>query len=375
MPNSPVRLRVLGADTNAYGHFRASQEGSAVTTQTTLTRRPGATFGIGSLPHRNVSDALDFVWSSTDIPTIPSLPRRSPAEGMIAQALVGIEGVSVGQYGGISVDVATLDVDQFITTDLSSDAYGAFSAFLETFNERNNGTDTVKWQFVGPVTLGVALVRIGLEPSIAFPLALQAVRAHVSALEAEVAKACGNIRQIIMLDEPNIAEAFEPGFYLGNEEVIDLVSGALAVIASTNVNGLHCCAHTNWAALLSTGANVLSVPMPSPTNDDEMGEMLAAASRISDHLAHGGRIAWGAVRTDGPIAISVERPWKSLVSVMCSLVKAGVDPLLIRRMSYVTPACGLGTHTDAVAERVFSHVRELATRVGKQSTASLLTLV
>ena len=70
--------------------------------------RPGATFGIGSLPHRSVSEALDFVWSSTDIVTIPSLPRRSPAEGMIAQALVGIEGVSVGQYGGISVDVAAV---------------------------------------------------------------------------------------------------------------------------------------------------------------------------------------------------------------------------------------------------------------------------
>ncbi len=41
---------------------------------------------------------------------------------MIAQALVGIEGVSVGQYGGSSVDVSQLDVGQFVTTDLSSDA-------------------------------------------------------------------------------------------------------------------------------------------------------------------------------------------------------------------------------------------------------------
>ena len=322
-----------------------------------------------------MSEAIDFVWSSTDIPTIPSLPRRSPAEGMIAQALVGIEGVSVGQYGGISVDVSALDVDHFITTDVSSDAYGAFFAFLETFREHDTGTDTVKWQFVGPVTLGVALVRIGLEPNIAFPLALQAVRAHVSALEAEVAKACGDVRQIIMLDEPSLAEALEPGFFLGSEEVIDLISGALAVVTSTNVTGVHCCALTDWAALLATGANVLSVPMPSPSHEEEMGAMLAAASRISDHLAHGGRIAWGAVRTDGPIAMTAERPWKSLVDVMCALVKTGVDPLLIRRMSYVTPACGLGTHTDAIAERVFSHVRELATRVGQKSTASLLTLV
>ena len=345
-----------------------------MTTEHAITPRPGATFGIGSLPHRSVSQALDFVWSSTDIPTIPSLPRRSPAEGMIAQALVGIEGVSVGQYGGISVDVSALDVDHFITTDLSSDAYGAFASFLETFDERNHGATMVKWQFVGPVTLGVALVRIGLDASIAFPLALQAVRAHVAALEAEVDRVCGGITQLIMLDEPSIAEALEPGFHLGVEEVIDLISGALAVVEPGNVSGLHCCSRADWGALLATGASVLSVPIPSPNNDDEMAEMLVAASRISDHLAHGGRIAWGAVRTDGPIALSAERPWKSIMAVMCALVNAGVDPLLIRRMSYITPACGLGTHSDAVAEKVFAHVRNVSMKVGEQATASLLTL-
>ena len=29
--------------------------------------RPGATFGVGSLPHRSVAAALDFVWRSTDV--------------------------------------------------------------------------------------------------------------------------------------------------------------------------------------------------------------------------------------------------------------------------------------------------------------------
>ena len=336
--------------------------------------RPGATFGIGSLPHRSVSAALDFVWRSTDVVTIPSLPRRSPAEGMIAQALVGIEGVSVGQYGGISVDVSSLDIDHFITTDLNSDAYGSFLAFLESFPVRNTGVHTVKWQFVGPVTLGLALVRIGLEPRIAFPLALQAVRAHVGALQDEVARVCDGVTQIIMLDEPSMSDALEPGFSISSEEVIDLISGALAAVVPGNISGLHCCGRTDWGAMLATGANILSVPVPSPSSVEEMAEMLVAASRISDHLDHGGRIAWGAVRTDGPIAISAERPWKSLMESMCALVKAGVDPLLVRRMSYITPACGLGSHTDGVAERVFSHARNVSMKVGQQATASRLTL-
>ncbi len=336
--------------------------------------RPGATFGVGSLPHRDVGDALDFVWTSTDIPTIPSLPRRSPAEGMIAQALVGIEGVSVGQYGGISVDVSQLDVDQFITTDLMSDAYGAFEQFLATFGERDRGVDVVKWQFVGPVTLGAQLLRVGLEASVAFPLALQAVRAHVLALEEAVAQACGDITQIIVLDEPSLAEALEPGYVIGVEQSIDLISGALAAVEKRHISGVHCCARTDWGALLATGARVLSVPVPSVNDESAMAEMLVAASRISDLLEHGGRIAWGAVRTDGPISVSAERSWKSIVEVMCALVRAGVDPVLLRRQSFVTPACGLGTHSDGVAERVFAHARDVSVKVAEQATASRLTL-
>lgn len=336
--------------------------------------RPASTFGVGSLPHRNVADAIEFAWTSTDVPTIFTLPRRSPAEGMVAQALVGIEGVSVGQYGGISVDVARLDVHPEITTDLSADAYASFASFLASFEDRGTETSWVKWQFIGPVTLGLALMRIGLDPSSAFRLSLQAVRAHVSALEGEVARACGGVGQIVILDEPSLPEALVPGFALAPDEVVDLMSGALAVIPSSHVNGLHCCGHTDWGALLSCGAHVLSVPVPSVSDEVAMAEMLMATSRISDHLEHGGRIAWGAVRTDGPIAVSPERSWRALMDTMCALVKAGVDPLLLRRMSYVTPACGLGTLSDKVADRVMGHVRDVSLRVAEQATASRLTL-
>ena len=106
----------------------------------------------------------------------------------------------------------------------------------------------------------------------------------------------------------------------------------------------------------------------------EMDRLAHAAARISEHLEHGGRIAWGAVRTDGPIAVSADRPWKNLASVMCALVRNGVDPHLVRRNSFVTSACGLGTHSVAVAERVMTHVRDISGRVAEQATASLLTL-
>ncbi len=85
--------------------------------------RPGATTGIGTLPHRSVHDAAGFALRKYDLPAIPSLPRRSPAEGLIAQAVVGINGVTPGQYGSIAVDRAAVDPASPVVTDIGNDAY------------------------------------------------------------------------------------------------------------------------------------------------------------------------------------------------------------------------------------------------------------
>jgi methionine synthase II (cobalamin-independent) len=337
--------------------------------------RPGASFGVGSLPHRSLAAALDFVWSSTAMPTISTLPRRSPAEAMVPQALVGITGVSVGQYSGIAVDLDALDIDAPVDTDLSADAFGSFAAFLETFESRRSAATThVKWQFVGPVTLALALERAGVAPEIALPLALRAVRGHVSALQQAVTDACGDVTQVIVLDEPSFADALEPGSGLEGVDIVDTVSGALASVDSRNIAGVHSCARTDWGALLATGAQLLSVPVPSPNDGEAKAAMVDGASRIADHLDHGGRIAWGAVRTDGPVPNSAERPWKNLMEAMCDLVRAGVDPLALRKRCFVTPDCGLASHSESSAARVMSIASEVGERVRQQSTASRLTL-
>jgi hypothetical protein len=324
----------------------------------------GASFGVGSLPHRRAADAVEFSWRSTTIPTIPSLPRRSPAELMIAQALTGIDGVSFGQYGGISVDVARIDLDGPVETDLFHEAFGGFSNFLSSVVEHTS-PPYVKWQFVGPVTLGAVLVRVGLDVDLAFRLALKVIRSHMRVLEDTIGRACPQATQMIVLDEPMAHDAFSPDFPISVDEVLDFISGALAVVDEDNWSGLHCCVRTDWNALLSTGAEILSVPVPHPTSAEETADLLASARRISEHLVLGGRIAWGAVRTDGPIASSPERSWRALREVWASLIANGVDADLLRAYSFVTPVCGLGNHTESLAEQVFDHVNVLSTRLAE----------
>lgn len=335
-----------------------------------LLFQPGASMGVGSLPHRDATAAAEFAWTRTTIPTMPTLPRRSPSEAMIAQALAGIDGVSFGQYGGINIDVAALQANCVVRTDLSDDAFVGYRTFLDAAGDRRS-TTVVKWQFVGPVTLGLALIRSGVSADIAFDLALRAVRSHVKALEEIVHVALPNARQIIVIDEPSHAEAFDGDYALTPDTVVDLMSGALASISRHNISGLHSCANSDWGALFATGASLLSVPVATGA---AVESVVAHASRISEHFAMGGGIAWGAIRTDGPTPVSSERPWKSLTELWCQLVAHGVDAMTLRRQSIVTPVCGLGMHSEPVADKVMSLLGELTGKIADQALASRLTL-
>lgn len=330
----------------------------------------GVTVGIGSLPHRDLDAGVRFALEATSIPTIPSLPKRSTAEGIIVQAMLGIEGVTVGQYGAISVDAARVDPLAPVTTDLQHDTFAAFARFLELAAERRRDPDTpveaVKWQLVGPVTLGLALLRAGVPVHDAFEVSVRAVRSHVQSLLDAVDAALPGCRQIVFIDEPDMAHVTEADFPIAPDTAIDLVSGALAAIEPRALSGLHVCGASDWSSLLAAGPQILSVPVgPS---------IVGSAGYLQQFLGRGGMIAWGAVTTDGPISTSVERPWRQLTQLWCQLVERGCDLVMLRTQSLVTPECGLGMHSPSVAERVHRITGEVSRRVHDQATAARFVL-
>lgn len=329
------------------------------------TVRPGATTGIGSLPHRSAHDAASFALREYDLVAIPTLPRRSPAEGMIAQALVGIAGVTLGQYGSIAIDADRLDPAEPVATDIGHDAYGGLRAFLDQAAARQF-RGPVKWQFTGPVTLGAALTRVGVPTDRAFAVAAHAVRSHLSNIAAAISAALPASPQVVWLDEPWFGELMNPGFPIAPDYAIDVLSTAMAVLEPTATVGVHCCADADIASLLAAGPAMLSLPVQPRIVD--------VAGYLGRFLAGGGTVAWGVVPTDGPIASSSERYWRQLSQVWCDLVKRGCDPVELRQRSIVTPACGLGLHTPVVAERVVRLVREIGRRVNDQAVASRFAL-
>lgn len=314
----------------------------------------GAATGVGSLPHRSTDAAARFALHHYDVPAIPTLPRGNPAESMIAQAVLGIDGVTAGQYGGVAIDVARLDPEAPVTTNLNGAEYATLRRFLDVAVELR-WTGPVKWQFVGPVTLGVALTRAGLDVATAFAVATKAVHAHLEAIHAAVMAVLPQSPQIAVLDEPMFSGLLGDGFPIAPEPAIDLLSTAMATLSDRVPVGVHCCGELDVASLVAAGSDLLSFPVSS--------HLLDSAGYLGRFLDDGGIIAWGVVATDGPVSFSPERAWRTLSTLWHGLSDRGVDPGLLRSRSMVTPQCGLATHTPQVAAAVCNAVRAVGRRI------------
>ena len=201
----------------------------------------GAVVGVGSLPHRDASAAAAFAISEFDIATIPTLPNLSRAETMLGQAIVGRTGLDLDDDGAIEV----ADREAPAASDLSAgalidaDGFAGFRAFLDLAGKiRFDGT-AVKWQFVGPVTLGVALQRAGLPTAVAFDLAQATVRSALVELSAAVTAALPNSPQMVIIDEPSLVDLMSPGFPIPPDEAIDRMSGAMAALPTPTLSLIH----------------------------------------------------------------------------------------------------------------------------------------
>ena len=297
----------------------------------------GVATAVGSLPHTDGDAAADFVLELLpDLPAVPSLPRRSPAERILAHGLVGVRGIAIDEDGDVRVDVDRLDPLAAVVLDPDHDAFGGLRAFLAAAVGRR-GPDQVAGGRAGHH--GPRARPRGAPPALAFDVAVRAVREHLRTVRQWVADALPSCPQIVVIDEPGFSGVMEPGFPIPPDTAIDLTSGALAAIEQQAAMGVHCCAEGDWAAVAATGPTILSVPADAA--------LLEVAGHLSSFLDGGGWIAWGAVPTDRPVGTASDRYWRDLSALWCSLVQLGCDPVRLRNQALVTPACGLALHDEA----------------------------
>jgi methionine synthase II (cobalamin-independent) len=326
--------------------------------------RPGAVTSIGSLPHRDADAAAAFVLRHhPGLPAAPQLPRRSPAEGMIAQIARSIPGVAVRPDGSLLVDLDALDPAAPVVPSLDGSSHAGLLAFLSAAAGR---TEPVKVQLTGPVTLGLALMEAGAEPAVAFEVAAAAVRAEGAAVMALCERRLPEAPVVAFLDEPGLVRVLDGGLPLTPDAAIDLLSSALAVLEERAVTGVHCCGPTDWRLASAAGATVLALPV-------EHESVLDAAGVLNSHLDRDGWIAWGVVPTHEPLGTDPDRLWRRLSAVWCELVQAGCDPVQLRTQALVSPACGLAGHGVSQAARALKLASTVAARVTDQAVAARLS--
>ncbi|MEL7206857.1 MAG: hypothetical protein AAGK32_01250 [Actinomycetota bacterium] len=330
--------------------------------------RPGTATSIGSLPHTDPDEAARFVLEHhPELPAAPSLPNRSPAEGMLAQAVWGVGGLAVDDDGAVVLTGRPAEVARTRDPlDLGADAWRSLDVFLDHVRGR---TAPVKVQSTGAVTLGRALLAAGMPVERAFAVAGAVVRARVAELVAVVRERLPQTPLLVMLDEPGLVGSSHPRFPISTGETLDLLTGCVAAIeqdAGPVLTGIHCCGAADWTTVLEAGPDVLAAPA-----DAGLGFVPGA---IEAFLDRGGRIAWGAIPTDEPIGTSAEHPWRKLTETWCVLVRGGLDPVRLRRRALVTPACGLAGHGTSQAGRALRLAADVGERIHEQTTIARLTV-
>lgn len=328
-----------------------------------VLRRPvlptAAATSIGSLPHTDPAAAVALVLDVLgDLPAAPQLPQRHPAEGMLAQAVDGVAGVSAAPDGTLDVDPTVLDPEAPVDTSFDGEAWAGLRTFLDAVAHRRG---PVKLQLTGPLTLGLALVHAGVDADVAFRLAGHAVHDRAQALVAHVVDRASHAGLVVVLDEPGLVAWGTPGFPLKGDDLVDLLSGGLASLGTGVLTGVHCCGDVDLKLVTGAGPDLISLPATSDVVDN--------AATLTTFLDHGGLVAWGVVPTDRPIGTSPDPLWRRLSEVWAELTQAGCDPIRLRQQALLTPACGLANHDLRQAAHVLDLTLGVAERVHSQAVA------
>jgi methionine synthase II (cobalamin-independent) len=244
--------------------------------------------------------------------------------------------------------VSRLDPGAAVDTDLWRDNFTGLRTCLELARSRNH-TGPVKWHFVGPISVGLALRRAGADADVAFSMAARVVRSHLEALSAEIAASLPDSPQLVVLDEPFLDDLMSRDFPIAPEEAVDLLSSAMAAVEHGATVGVHACCKVDIATLMASGPKVLSLPARE--------DLVPYAGYLARFVRNGGWIMWGAVPTEGPIGSSPGRAAGRLEALWCELAQRGCDPILLREQSLISPQCGLGGHSTSVGERVCTTLR------------------
>jgi hypothetical protein len=215
-----------------------------------------------------------------------------------------------------------------------------------------------KGQVTGPISFGLTVTDQDLRASLYHESLVDAIIKNMAMNARWQIRQLKSLRPnvILFVDEPYMA-AFGSAFIsLSREQAIAYLDEIFdAIHMEGGLAGVHCCANTDWSVLLGTQVDILNL--------DAYGfiENLALyPAELREYLDRGGSVCWGIVPNNEQIFAETpqglaERLRNGIGLIVERAAARGVkitaEEFFSR--SLISPACGLGSTSVEVADRVF----------------------
>ena len=350
---------------------------------------------IGSLPMSDHPSASRLIMDYTPaIPLWTQLPVF-PEEGMVQQFLPGMPGV-VERGGKTCIDTTADTFDDGLLAffedymaineaphrlpgsrfSLAEASGNGVTALLDTLGRMTTPPLAIKGQVTGPVTFCTG-VKDQHGRAIFYNDTLRDVAVKHLSLNArwQIRTLSGpGCPVIIFIDEPALA-----GF--GSSDLISISTEAIqaclkeivdAIHADRGLAGIHVCANTDWSLVLESGVDIVN--FDAYTYFDRF---LLYSSQVREFLESGRFLAWGIVPTLGAEVIereSVDSLYVALLERFRQIESLGIAPATLRAQSFITPSCGVGPLSLALAKRVLRLTRDLSVKIRESYSFATHTL-
>jgi methionine synthase II (cobalamin-independent) len=325
--------------------------------------------GIGALPHTDPRAAWHLVQSLfPEFPFVPTLPRRGLLERIVFNDSAHLPGRILVQER-MFVDTKRdhcMEIERIYRDYLegNADPYGTSPEYASAFHamlaDPPRYPRVLKCQVTGPVTFGMQVTDCDKRPIFYDPqyadilgkiLGLQA-----RWLEKEMHRVTPSASTLVVFNEPYLTSLGSSVVPLDPDAVVSALTDAASLLE--NGYGIHCCANTDWAFILSLEPAVLSFDAYLLAR-----EFLLYGDAIAAYLEKGGVIAWGIV----PVDYEVFR--QESVGSLCSRIREirvrlaeYNDTEIIDRQSLITPTCGIQSGNERMADEILKATVSLAKR-------------
>jgi hypothetical protein len=329
---------------------------------------------VGSVPYATADGLTEKLCHLLDVPAWPQIPRRSFRESMYVQYSPRLPAICEDSarekvYFDTANDIADA-LEVFYTPVLSDDvaAFALQKEYADGFFSMLEALRTArglwaKGQVTGPISFGLTVTDQDLRASLYHELLADAIVKNMAMNARWQIRQLKSLRPnvILFVDEPYMA-AFGSAFIsLSREQAMAYLDEIFdAIHAEGGLAGVHCCANTDWSVLLATRVDILNL--------DAYGfiENLALyPAELRAYLDRGGSVCWGIVPNNEQIFGETpqglaERLRNGIRLIVGKAAARGVKITAeeFSSRSLIAPACGLGSTSVEVADRVFEVLAE-----------------